>query len=206
MNEVLAVAIAYLLGTLPTGFLLTRYLAGVDLRTVGSGGTGATNAQRALGTRWGVFVLIVDLIKGIAAVALARWLDVSPLWVALAGIAVVAGHCWPVWLRFRGGKGVATGAGAAFALSPWALLLIPVMIVPIAMTRYVSLGSVLAAVATPILFVVLAAADVVSWTAVLFGLVAGGIIIVRHRTNIERLRTGTERKLGRRQQEVGRPA
>lgn len=206
MNEVLAVAIAYLLGTLPTGFLLTRYLAGVDLRTVGSGGTGATNAQRALGTRWGVFVLIVDLIKGIAAVALARWLDVSPLWVALAGIAVVAGHCWPVWLRFRGGKGVATGAGAAFALSPWALLLIPVMIVPIAMTRYVSLGSVLAAVATPILFAVLAAADVVSWTAVLFGLVAGGIIIVRHRTNIERLRTGTERKLGRRQQEVGRPA
>ena len=206
MNEVLAVAIAYLLGTLPTGFLLTRYLAGVDLRTVGSGGTGATNAQRALGTRWGVFVLIVDLIKGIAAVALARWMDISPLWVALAGIAVVAGHCWPVWLRFRGGKGVATGAGAAFALSPWALLLIPVMIVPIAMTRDVSLGSVLAAVATPILFAVLAAADVVSWTAVLFGLVAGGIIIVRHRTNIERLRTGTERKLGRRQQEVGRPA
>lgn len=206
MNEASALAIAYLLGSVPTGYLLTRYIAGVDLRTVGSGGTGATNAQRALGTKWGVIVLVIDLLKGIAAIALARWLDVSSLWVALAGVAVVAGHCWPIWLRFRGGKGVATGAGAAFALSPWSLLLIPIMIIPIAMTRYVSLGSVVAALATPVLFAILAAAGIVSWTTVLFGLLAGAIIIVRHRSNIERLRTGTERKLGKRLPEASRPA
>ncbi len=205
MNEVAALVVAYLLGTLPTGYLLTRYIAGVDLRSIGSGGTGATNAQRALGTRWGVIVLVVDLLKGVAAVALARWLDVSDLWVALAGVAVVAGHCWPVWLRFRGGKGVATGAGAALALSPWALLLVPIMVVPIATTRYVSLGSVLAALAAPLLFAILAAAGVAHWTTVLFGLAAGAIIIYRHRTNIDRLRSGTERKLGRRA-EASRPA
>ncbi len=206
MSEVLALLGAYLLGTLPTGYLLTRYIAGVDLRSIGSGGTGATNAQRALGTRWGVIVLVVDLLKGVAAILLARWLDVSDLWVALAGIAVVAGHCWPVWLRFHGGKGVATGAGAAFALSPWTLLLIPVMIVPIAMTRYVSLGSVLAALATPVMFAILAAAGVVPWTTVLFGLAAGAIIVYRHRSNIDRLRAGTERKLGRPATGVSRPA
>ncbi|HMM40779.1 MAG TPA: glycerol-3-phosphate acyltransferase [Thermomicrobiales bacterium] len=185
MIELIALLGAYLLGTLPTGYLLTRYIAGVDLRSIGSGGTGATNAQRALGT---------------------RWFGVADLWVALAGVAVVAGHCWPVWLRFRGGKGVATGAGAAFALSPWTILLIPVMIVPIAMTRYVSLGSVLAALATPVLFAILAAAGVVSWATVLFGLAAGGIIVYRHRTNIDRLRTGTERKLGRPAAEARRTA
>ena len=206
MIELIALLGAYLLGTLPTGYLLTRYIAGVDLRSIGSGGTGATNAQRALGTRWGVIVLVVDLLKGAAAVVLARWLGVADLWVALAGVAVVAGHCWPVWLRFRGGKGVATGAGAAFALSPWTILLIPVMIVPIAMTRYVSLGSVLAALATPVLFAILAAAGVVSWATVLFGLAAGGIIVYRHRTNIDRLRTGTERKLGRPAAEARRTA
>lgn len=206
MGDLIALVVAYLLGSVPTGYLLTRYIAGVDLRGIGSGGTGATNAQRALGTRWGIVVLVVDLLKGVAAVLLARWLDVSHLWVALAGIAVVAGHCWPVWLRFRGGKGVATGAGAAFALSPWTLLLIPVMIIPIWLTRYVSLGSVLAAIATPVLFAILAAADVAPWSTVLFGLVAGAIIVYRHRTNIDRLRTGTERKLGRPGTEARRPA
>ncbi|HRA30998.1 MAG TPA: glycerol-3-phosphate 1-O-acyltransferase PlsY, partial [Thermomicrobiales bacterium] len=156
MSELAALLIAYLLGTLPTGYLLTRFIAGVDLRSIGSGGTGATNAQRALGTRWGIIVLVVDLLKGVAAILLARWLGVAELWVSLAGVAVVAGHCWPVWLRFRGGKGVATGAGAAFALSPWMLLLIPIMVIPIATSRYVSLGSVVAALSTPVLFAVLA--------------------------------------------------
>ncbi|HCG30683.1 MAG TPA: glycerol-3-phosphate 1-O-acyltransferase PlsY [Thermomicrobiales bacterium] len=197
MSELAALLIAYLLGTLPTGYLLTRFIAGVDLRSIGSGGTGATNAQRALGTRWGIIVLVVDLLKGVAAILLARWLGVAELWVSLAGVAVVAGHCWPVWLRFRGGKGVATGAGAAFALSPWMLLLIPIMVIPIATSRYVSLGSVVAALSTPVLFAVLAWVGAVSWETVVFGLAAGAIIIYRHRSNIDRLRAGTERKLGR---------
>lgn len=206
MIEALALTCAYLLGTLPTGYLLTRYVAGVDLRTIGSGGTGATNAQRALGTRWGVIVLVVDLLKGVAAILLARWLNASDFLVALTGVLVVVGHCWPVWLRFHGGKGVATGAGAALALSPWAFILVPVMIVPIAATRYVSLGSVLAAMAAPVLFAILAMAGVAPWSNVLFGLLAGAIIVYRHRTNIDRLRAGTERKLGRRPTEASRPA
>jgi len=197
VSELAALLIAYLLGTLPTGYLLTRFIAGVDLRSIGSGGTGATNAQRALGTRWGIIVLVVDLLKGVAAILLARWLGVAELWVSLAGVAVVAGHCWPIWLRFRGGKGVATGAGAAFALSPWMLLLIPIMVIPIATSRYVSLGSVVAALSTPVLFAVLAWVGAVSWETVVFGLAAGAIIIYRHRSNIDRLRAGTERKLGR---------
>lgn len=206
MSSVIAIVIAYLLGTLPTGYLLTRYIAGVDLRSIGSGGTGATNAQRALGTRWGVIVLVVDLLKGAAAVLVARWLDASDMSVALAGVAAVGGHCWPVWLRFRGGKGVATGAGAAFAISPWTLLLIPVMVIPIATTRWVSLGSVMAAVATPVLFTILAIVGITPWSAVVFGVGAGAMIVYRHRSNIDRLRAGTERKLGRSASEVRHPA
>ncbi|MCC6935031.1 MAG: glycerol-3-phosphate 1-O-acyltransferase PlsY [Thermomicrobiales bacterium] len=202
MTQVLVLVAAYLIGTLPTGYVLTRFLAGVDLRSVGSGGTGATNAQRALGTKWGIIVAIVDVLKGVAAIVLARVAGVDDAWVAASGAAVIAGHCWPVWLRFRGGKGVATGAGAALALSLWSVALIPVMVIPIALTRYVSLGSVLAALATPVMMAILAAADVVPWSYVGFGVVAAAIIVFRHRANIDRLIHGTERKLGRKPSDV----
>lgn len=202
MTQVLVLVAAYLIGTLPTGYVLTRFLAGVDLRSVGSGGTGATNAQRALGTKWGIIVAIVDVFKGVAAIVLARVAGVDDAWVAASGAAVIAGHCWPVWLRFRGGKGVAAGAGAALALSLWSVALIPVMVIPIALTRYVSLGSVLAALATPVMMAILAAADVVPWSYVGFGVVAAAIIVFRHRANIDRLIHGTERKLGRKPSDV----
>lgn len=202
MTQVLVLVAAYLIGTLPTGYVLTRFLAGVDLRSVGSGGTGATNAQRALGTKWGIIVAIVDVLKGVAAIVLARVAGVDDAWVAASGAAVIAGHCWPVWLRFRGGKGVAAGAGAALALSLWSVALIPVMVIPIALTRYVSLGSVLAALATPVMMAILAAADVVPWSYVGFGVVAAAIIVFRHRANIDRLIHGTERKLGRKPSDV----
>ena len=202
MTQVLVLVAAYLIGTLPTGYVLTRFLAGVDLRSVGSGGTGATNAQRALGTKWGIIVAIVDVLKGVAAIVLARVAGVDDAWVAASGAAVIAGHCWPVWLRFRGGKGVATGAGAALALSLWSVALIPVMVIPIALTRYVSLGSVLAALATPVMMAIRAAADVVPWSYVGFGVVAAAIIVFRHRANIDRLIHGTERKLGRKPSDV----
>ena len=202
MTQVLVLVAAYLIGTLPTGYVLTRFLAGVDLRSVGSGGTGATNAQRALGTKWGIIVAIVDVLKGVAAIVLARVAGVDDAWVAASGAAVIAGHCWPVWLRFRGGKGVATGAGAALALSLWSVALIPVMVIPIALTRYVSLGSVLAALATPVMMAILAAADVVPWSYVGFGVVAAAIIVFRDRANIDRLIHGTERKLGRKPSDV----
>lgn len=196
MSETLAIMLGYLLGTIPTGYILTRWLAGADLRSVESGGTGATNAQRALGWRWGLVVLVGDLAKGAFAVVLARQLDAGATAVALAGAAAVVGHCWPVWLRFRGGKGVATGAGAAMALSPWALLLIPIVIVPIVLTRYVSLGSLIGAIAGVAIFAILAWQDVEPRAYVAFATIAALVIWVKHRGNIGRLLSGTERKLG----------
>jgi glycerol-3-phosphate acyltransferase PlsY len=197
MTGTVVVVLGYLIGSFPTGYVLARVVVGADLRAVGSGGTGATNARRVLGSRWGVAIAVIDLVKGILAVAIARVLGADDLAVALAGVAVVAGHCWPVWLGFRGGKGVATGAGAAIAMSPWGLLLVPVMVVPVILTRYVSLGSICAALAAPPLFVALSAADRTPPTTIVFAVLAAAIVLVRHRENISRLRSGTERKLGR---------
>ena len=195
MTDVLAIAIAYVLGSVPTGFVLTWLVTGQDLRSVGSGATGATNARRALGTKWGTLVAQIDALKGLAAVLTARWLSDGDLTVALAGVAVIVGHCWPLWLRFRGGKGIATGAGVALGFSWWGLLLVPILVVPVALTRYVSLGSLIAAASAPLIFAVLALTDNGPVEYVLTALVSGAIIIWRHRENITRLRAGTERRL-----------
>jgi acyl phosphate:glycerol-3-phosphate acyltransferase len=197
MNSLLALLLAYALGSIPTGYLVTRLIAGHDLRGIGSGGIGATNTQRVLGWRWGLAVALADVAKGVGAVLVARWVGVSELFVALCAVAAVVAHCWPIWLGFRGGKGVATGAGAAFALSLWSLPLIPILILPVALTRYVSLGSVVAALSAPFIFLILLLADLAPAEYVLFGVVAAAIVILKHRGNIERLRAGTERRLGR---------
>ncbi|HEX5166023.1 MAG TPA: glycerol-3-phosphate 1-O-acyltransferase PlsY [Thermomicrobiales bacterium] len=195
MTDAFVLMLAYLIGSFPTGFVMTRLITGMDLRAVGSGGTGATNARRALGTKWGALVALIDVLKGLLAVGIARWLDAGDLTVTVAAILVVVGHCWPVWLGFRGGKGVATGGGAAFALSPWGLFLIPFLVVPVAVTRYVSLGSLTAAVAAPVIFGILAIADRTPGMYIIYAAVVAAVIIWRHRENIERLRRGTERKL-----------
>lgn len=195
MNDAIALSLAYLIGSFPTGFVLTRLITGQDLRSVGSGATGATNTRRALGTKWGAAVAAVDLLKGAAAVILARVLDSGDLTVALAAVLVVAAHCWPVWLGFRGGKGVATGAGAAIALSWWGVLLVPILVIPVLLTRYVSLGSLIAAASAPVIFGVLAATDAAPTEYLLFAIVAAGLVIWRHHENIERLRAGTERRI-----------
>jgi len=197
MQEMLAIALAYLIGSTPTGYILTRWIAGQDLRSVGSGGTGATNVQRALGTKWGVAVAVVDILKGVVVVVVARLLDAGELTVALAGTVAVAGHCWPIWLGFKGGKGVATGGGAAIALTPWSLLLFPILALPVAATRFVSLGSLTAALIAPLLFGLLAWADVISVAYIAYPILAAPIIVYQHRENIARLRAGTERRLGR---------
>lgn len=203
MTESLAIiALAYVIGTLPTGYLATRMVAGSDIRRLGSGGTGATNVQRVLGWNWGLAIAFVDITKGIVAVLLARWLNSEDLVAALAASSAVAGHCFPIWLRFRGGKGVATGAGAAFALSLWSLILIPILVVPVILTRYVSLGSIVAACAAPVLLIVLALVDRAPAEYVVFGVAAASIIVVKHHSNIGRLRAGTERRLGRSEDRV----
>lgn len=195
MSDALALILAYLIGSFPTGYVMTRLITGQDLRSVGSGGTGATNARRALGSKWGAVVALIDILKGVLGVVIAGWLSSSDLTVALAGILVVVGHCWPVWLGFRGGKGVATAAGAIFALTLWGFVLVPFLIVPVVLTRYVSLGSLIAAIAAPFLFAILAVLDVVPDAYVLFAVVVAALVVWRHRENIERLRSGTERRL-----------
>jgi acyl phosphate:glycerol-3-phosphate acyltransferase len=197
MNAILAIVLAYAIGSIPTGYIVTRLVAGSDLRGIGSGGIGATNTQRVLGWRWGLIVALADISKGVAAVLVGRWISTSELVIALCAVAAVVAHCWPVWLRFRGGKGVATGAGAAFALSLWSLPLVPILIIPVLLTRYVSLGSVVAALSAPIIFAILWWTDTAPAEYVLYGVTAAAVVLFKHRGNIERLRAGTERRIGR---------
>jgi glycerol-3-phosphate acyltransferase PlsY len=187
----LATAVAYLVGAIPVGFLVGRASGLGDIRRHGSGSIGATNVLRTLGRGAAALTLLGDVAKG----ALAVWLGglVSPEVAPAAAVAAVAGNCWPVFLRFRGGKGVATGLGALLALVPLAVA--PAAIVWMAITasfRYVSLGSVLAALCVPLGSVMLG----YPWSAALASAAVAAIIVARHRENIGRLLTGTERRLG----------
>jgi acyl phosphate:glycerol-3-phosphate acyltransferase len=153
--------------------------------------------RRLLGTRWGIAIAGFDLLKGVAAVLLARQLSDGAVWPALAGVLAIMGHCWPVWLGFKGGKGVATAGGAAIALSPWAALLLLVIVAVVAASRYVSLGSLTAAAAGVPLFAAVALANRGAGWNVVFAALALLVIAYTHRGNIARLRDGTERRLGR---------
>lgn len=192
---------AYLLGSISFSYLIVRALRGEDVRAVGSGNAGATNVLRAAGKLPGIATLLLDIGKGAAAVAVARALDARPPVVGLCAVAVVLGHVFPVFLGFRGGKGVATAGGAMLALAPLAMaptLLLLVLVV--AWTRYVSLGSVAAALAFPFFLLLGRAAGWVEaddW--LLAAAVAIAVLIVwKHRPNLERLRAGSERRLGER--------
>jgi acyl phosphate:glycerol-3-phosphate acyltransferase len=189
-DAVLAVVIGYLLGSLPFGYWAGR-LKGVDLRKVGSGNTGGTNAIRILGARWGVPVILLDIAKGVVAVLIARELAGVTAEV-LAATAAVLGHAFPIFLRFRGGKAVAVGAGAMFALAPGIGVLVTlVWFIVAAVTRYVSLASLATAVAFPTLTFVFDQ----PWPVRLFALAGGLFVIWRHRSNIARLRAGTEHRI-----------
>jgi len=147
MRPILVLIIAYLLGSIPFGYLIVRAKEGGDVRESGSGGTGATNVSRRAGKMAGVITLLLDAAKGALAVTLARWLLTDNFginwWVALAAIIVVFGHCFPVWLGFRGGKGVATGVGVFLSLSPLSVAAAAlIFILVVVSTRYVSLGSI----------------------------------------------------------------
>jgi acyl phosphate:glycerol-3-phosphate acyltransferase len=192
MWKVIAAALeAYLLGSIPFGYLLYRIRAGQDIRTTGSGNIGATNVFRASGLLPAVATLLLDAGKGYAAVFLAARLTAgfAPA-VAISALLVIAGHCFPVFLRFRGGKGVATGLGAFLAISPGAVLVCALLFASIlAARRYVSLASMVAAGAFPF---VLAIEGERSLALLIASLACAGLIIARHRDNIDRLRKGTE--------------
>jgi acyl phosphate:glycerol-3-phosphate acyltransferase len=193
MFEVVGLIIfAYLLGSVPSGYVLGK-IAGVDVRTVGSGNVGATNVARAAGKSLGVLTLVFDAAKGFAAVIVAQKLTPSVAVVALAAVAAFLGHLYPVYLRFKGGKGVATGLGALLALAPMAsLVLVVVFAVVVGVSRIVSLGSIAAALATPL----------VLWSfqqpaaIVCMGAFLGVMSIFRHRSNIRRLLAGSEPRFG----------
>jgi glycerol-3-phosphate acyltransferase PlsY len=194
MEAILAVALGYLAGSVPFAFLLARR-RGVDLRRTGSGNVGAANVLRTSGVPNAVVAMCLDTAKGALAVLVAQRLTGGPATPVAAGLASVIGHIYPVWLGFRGGKGVATAAGAFVVLAPIAVAIAgAVFAVAIWVTRYISVGSMTAAVT---LAVTAAAADVSPAVAV-GAAVAAVIIVHRHRGNLARLLAGTERRVGQR--------
>jgi acyl phosphate:glycerol-3-phosphate acyltransferase len=186
------VALAYLIGALPTGLVLVRLLAGADIRQYGSGNVGAANVLRVAGPAVAGIVLAADVVKGFVPGWLAIRYGAGPWTIVLCGLAAIAGHNWSVFLRFGGGKGIATSFGVLLGLSlPAALVAAAVWILVVAVTRYSSLGSLLAAVPVPITLWRIGAPD----AYVAFGIVAVAFAVYRHRSNIERLRAGTERRI-----------
>ena len=193
----LTLLLGYLLGSLPSGFLAGKWCKGIDLRTIGSGSTGATNVLRNVGKKPALVVFLVDVAKGAAAVLLAGALTQSnPLndWIqVLAGLAALAGHIWPVWLGFKGGKAVATGLGLFLGLAwPVGLACFGVFMAVFSLSRIVSLASVVAAVSLPLLM----AAGSDSNADRVVALVAMLLVLWRHRSNIQRLINGTEPRVG----------
>jgi acyl phosphate:glycerol-3-phosphate acyltransferase len=205
MSLLLSAILGYFLGAIPFGLLIGRWTRGIDLRAYGSHRTGATNALRTLGARAAASVFVLDVAKGVAAVVLARLMfggDELTEWAAaLAGVAAIVGHNWSVFIGFTGGRGVATSTGALGAMTPWTLLvLVPIVVGVVWRTRYVSLGSITGAVGAPIITAVLAGLGAASVPAVACALASGLLVTFSHADNIGRLRAGSERKIGQKEQ------
>jgi acyl phosphate:glycerol-3-phosphate acyltransferase len=183
------IVVSYLIGAIPTGLIVVRLLTGEDIRRHGSGNIGTVNVLRVAGAGTAVVVLAVDILKGLVPVVLAERLGASAWTVVLAGLAAIAGHNWSIFLKFQGGKGVATSFGVLAALSwPAAAVAAAVWIVTVAVTRYSSLGSLLGVVSVPITMWRLRQPE----EYVYFGVIAALFAIYRHRANIQRLVAGTE--------------
>lgn len=196
------ILLAYLLGSIPFGYLVGR-ARGVDVREHGSGNIGATNVLRVVGKPWGILVFAADALKGSLAVEVGRRLAAgssrTELLMIFAAVACLLGHSFPVWLRFRGGKGVATSAGILLALMPLAILIVFIVwAVTFETTRYVSVASITAAVALPVTIIIMA---VMNWRAgpalIVFAVAIAALVIWRHRENVSRLIAGTEPKFQR---------
>jgi glycerol-3-phosphate acyltransferase PlsY len=197
-----ALLLGYGLGAIPFGVIIARLIGGPDPRTVGSERTGATNTVRALGRGWGLVVGLLDVAKGLVAAGAGALIGgaagLTPEWVAAGGcVAAVTGHIRSVFIGFRGGRGVATAAGGFLVLVPAALLLvIPIIGVVVAITRYVSLGSIVGAISAPLVVAVLYSLGRASGADVAYSAMVGALIVLAHADNIARLRAGTERRIG----------
>jgi glycerol-3-phosphate acyltransferase PlsY len=193
----LLIALGYFLGSIPFGLILAKLFGGSDVRSAGSGNIGATNVARVVGPTAGILTLLLDTGKGACAVWLAgRYTDHSAAATMLAGLAALIGHCFPVWLKFKGGKGVATALGVYLMLAPLAVLAAVAFFVAVVLAwRYVSLGSISAAAAMPLLVYFLWAPGHAPPLVVTFGtLIAAALIIIKHDANLQRLMDGTEPK------------
>jgi glycerol-3-phosphate acyltransferase PlsY len=193
--SIIAVISGYLLGSVPFAYLLARRHRGIDLRRAGSGNVGAANLLRTTTIKIGVGAMALDMAKGVLSVMVARQLEPGPSAPAAAGIAAVVGHMYPVWLKFRGGKGVATSCGVFAVLAPWATVMAGlVFIVSVWWTKYISLGSVIAsALLGPLAY--LTGSPVVT---VAGAIIVGALIVHRHRSNLARIMAGSERRIGQR--------
>lgn len=194
MNAVLSVTLAYFVGSIPFAYLLSRH-QGIDLHRAGSGNVGASNVLRTTGVRAAVLAMVLDGIKGAIAVLTAQLLSPGPVAAVIAAFASILGHVYPIWLRFRGGKGVATAAGAFALLAPEALAVAAsVFLLSVIVTRFISVGSMAGALT---LVLVAALGDAPGVVAV--GATASALVIIyRHRGNLARLAAGTERRIGQR--------
>lgn len=195
MHAVIAIVLGYLLGAIPFGLVIGKS-RGVDIRNAGSGNIGATNVMRVVGKSWGILTLVLDALKGLVAALVLPILagDAGPEWLPLAcGCAAILGHSFPVYLKFKGGKGVATSAGVLLGVAPAAFGIgIAVFLILFGLFRYVSLGSIGAAVAVPVASYVLNGLTLVTQVLVVLAVV----VIWRHKENIRRLMAGTENRIG----------
>ena len=193
LTSLLLLAIGYLLGAIPSGYLAGRWLKGIDLRDCGSGSTGATNVLRNVGKGPALAVFLIDVGKGALAGLLAKGVGLSDWLQVLAGLAALVGHIWPVWLGWKGGKAVATGLGMFLGLAwPVGLACFGLFMAVISIFRIVSLSSVVAAIGLPLLMALSGGSS----AYVVVSLVASLMVLWRHRSNIERLLAGTEPKIG----------
>ena len=184
---------AYLLGSVPTGVILTRAFSNVDPRTQGSKNIGATNIYRTAGKKLGIITLLGDILKGLIPVLIARSALDSHLWIGAVALAVFLGHLYPIYLKFKGGKGIATGLGAFLALAPLAAVLsFLVFAAVVYKSRYISLGSLIATASFPVLLGLLHSPVIY----IPFAVTIGALIFYRHRENIQRLLAGKENKFG----------
>jgi glycerol-3-phosphate acyltransferase PlsY len=218
MLPIALILAAYLIGSIPFSFVVVKLMSGKDVREHGSGNVGATNVARTAGRIAGVLALLLDIAKGWGAVMVARWIVDLPswpfgpgpepwqmreMWIVLAGLLAVLAHMFPVWLRFHGGKGVATSAGVILALDPIVLLgAILVFAIVLLVFRYVSLASMVTAAALPVLFRFLVQGA--PFWRIVMTIALAIAVIVKHHSNIARIVSGTERKLGQPKREEDR--
>jgi len=190
--KMMSIMISYLLGSISFSYFIAKIWMGIDIRNYGSGNAGATNVLRVLGTKPAIIALLGDALKGIIAVYLGKLTGDESI-MLLCGLAVVIGHNWPIFLKFKGGKGIATSLGVILTISPLSsLILIIIGVFIIYITRYVSLGSITSAIILPFIFYMLHK----SGYYLIFALVLTFLALFRHRSNIQRLLSGKESKLG----------